>query len=177
MTVIALVGVMILLGKTLLRVPISISGHAGILWIAALLIGRGVVRKPGSATLMALVGGLLVAIAQPNDSGLVFTVAKYLLAGVTMDALAPLLDDRFDRLAPAAIVGALALAGKVAIDLVQGLVAGVPASVLAVGLTASLALHMAFGALGGAVAAFVLRALVRARIPQLADVADRGAAR
>jgi hypothetical protein len=177
MTVIALVAVMILLGKTLLRMPISVSGHAGVLWIAALLIGRGVVRRPWSATLMAVIGGLLVAVAQPNDSGLFFTVAKYAAAGLVLDALAPMLGGRFDRLLPAVVAGAAAHAGKVVVDLVQGLVAGVPAGVLAAGLTASTALHIAFGALGGLLAALVLRALMRARIPQLADLADEGAGR
>lgn len=176
MTVIALVGVMVLVGKTVLRIPVQVSGHAGVLWIAALVIGRGVVRRPGSATLMALVGGLLVAFMQPSDAGFFFTVAKYLVPGMLLDGLAPLVGDRFDRIGPAIAAGAFAHAGKVAVDLLQGIVAGVPASVLALGLTADLALHIAFGALGGLLAAIVLRALMKARIPQLADLADAGGA-
>jgi hypothetical protein len=177
MTVIALVAVMILVGKTVLRVPIHVSGHAGILWIAALVIGRGVVRRPGAATLMALVGGLLVAFMQPTDAGLLFTVAKYVVPGVLLDVLAPLLGGRFDRIVPAIVAGAAAHAGKVAVDLVQGLVAGLTGPVLTVGLTASLALHITFGALGGLLAALVLRALMRARVPQLADLANADAER
>lgn len=170
MTVIALVAVMILVGKTVLRMPIQLSGHAGVLWIAALVIGRGVVRRPGAATFMALVGGLLVAFMQPADAGIFFTVAKYVVPGMLLDGLAPLLGGRFDRFVPAIAAGAAAHAGKVAVDLVQGVVAGIPAPVLAVGLTAQLALHIAFGALGGLLAALVLRTLMRARIPQLADL-------
>lgn len=176
MTVIALVGVMILVGKTVLRMPIQLSGHAGVLWIAALIIGVGVVRRPGAATLMALVGGLLVAFAQPSDSGLFFGVAKYVIPGMILDGLAPLLGRRFDRIVPAVAAGALAHAGKVAVDLVQSLIAGLPMSYIAVGLTADTVLHIAFGALGGLLAALVLRTLMRARIPQLAGLADEGAA-
>jgi len=177
MTVIALVAVMILVGKTVLRMPIQVSGHAGVLWIAALVIGRGVVKRPGAATLMALIGGLLVAFMQPNDSGLLFTVGKYVIPGMLLDTLTPLLGGRLDRTLPAIVAGAAAHAGKVAVALLQGVVAGVPASVLAFGLTADLALHIAFGALGGFLAALVLRGLLRARIPQMADLADEGGAR
>jgi len=176
MTVIALVGVMIVIGKTVLRMPISVPGHAGVLWIAALVIGRGVVRRPGSATLMALIGGLLVAMMQPSDSGMLFTVAKYVIPGAVLDGLVPLLGGRLDRVVPAVVAGAAAHASKVVVDLAQGLIAGVPTGVLAVDLTAGTALHIAFGALGGLLGALVLQSLIRARIPQLADLADTGRA-
>ena len=172
MTVIALVAVLILMGKTVLRMPIHLSGHAGVLWIAALVIGRGAVRKPWSATFMALIGGLLVAFLQPNEAGPLFTVAKYVIPGLVLDGLAPLFGDRFDRIVPATVAGAAAHASKIAVDLVQGIVAGLPANVLAVSLTADLALHIAFGALGGLLAALVLRTLMRARVPQLAGLSD-----
>ena len=177
MTVIALVAVMIVLGKTLLRMPINVSGHAGVLWIAALVIGRGVVRRPWSATLMALIGGLLVAFMQPSSSGALLTVAKYVVPGMLLDGLTPLLGGRLDRIAPAVVAGAAAHAGKVVVDLVQGMIAHVPVSVLAVGLTASTALHIAFGALGGLLGALVLQGLIQARIPQLADLVDADGAR
>jgi hypothetical protein len=176
MTVIALVAIMILVGKTVLRIPIRVSGHSGVLWIAALVIGRGVVRRPGAATLMALIGGVLVAMMQPSDAGFFFTVAKYVAAGVVLDVLTPLLGGRLDHLLPAVVAGAAAHAAKVSVDLLQGVAAGVPGPVLALGLTAELALHIGFGALGGFVGALVLRALIRARIPQLRGVIDEGGA-
>jgi len=176
MTVIALVAVMMLLGKTLLRMPINLSGHAGVLWIAAMVIGRGVVRRPGAATAMGLVGGLLVAFAQPSDGGVFFTVAKYMVPGMLLDLLVPLLGGRMDRVLPAVVAGATAHVGKAAVGFAQGLVAGVPLPILTVGLTVDTALHIAFGALGGLIAAFVLQALVRARIPQLADLDGGGGA-
>lgn len=170
-TVMGLVSVLIVVGKSFLRMPISVSGHAGVLWIAALVVGRMVVRKPGAATMMGFVGGLLVAIVQPSPSGFVFGIAKYVLPGLVLDLLVPMLG-RLDRIIPAIVVGATAHAAKVAVDVVQGVVAGLPTNVLVAGLTFDLITHIAFGALGGLLAALVLRALMKAKVPQLRGVAE-----
>lgn len=173
MTVIALVAVLMLIAKMSLRLPIKVSGHGGVLWIAALLVGVAVVRRPGAATLMGLVGGTLVAIFQPADAAAFFTVAKYVLPGLVLDVLAPLLDYRFDHMLPAIFAGAAAHGSKVLVDVLQSMAAGLSGSVLMAGVTMELLLHIAFGALGGLVGALVLRVLIRARIPQLAEIPDR----
>ena len=165
-TVMALVAVLIVVGKSLLRMPISVPGHAGVLWIGALVVVKAVVRKPGAATVMGLVGGALVALIQPSDAGLFFGVAKYVLPGLVLDALFPLLG-RFDRLLPAIVAGATAHVAKVTLDLAQGLVTGLPTHVLLAGLTLDLVAHVAFGALGGLLGALVLRALMKTKVPQL----------
>jgi len=173
MTVIALVAVMVLVAKTVLRMPIKVSGHAGVLWIAALMVGRSAVRYPIAATLMGLIGGTLVAVFQPSDSGSLFTVLKYVLPGLTLDLLIPLVGGRFDHVVPAMIAGGAAHATKVVVDLAQGIVAGISGPLLYAGITVSLALHIAFGALGGLIAAKIVGVLVRAQVPQMADVRDR----
>ncbi|NTU71489.1 MAG: hypothetical protein HGB10_06685 [Coriobacteriia bacterium] len=175
MTVIALVAVLILIAKSVLRMPIKLPGHAGVLWIAALIVGRSVVRYPGAGALMGLLGGTLVAIFQPSDAAIFFTIAKYVLPGLVLDALAPLFGQRFDQFLPAIVAGALAHSAKVAVDLVQGWAAGLTGAVLATGITLQLVLHIAFGALGGLVAALILRTLIRAQIPQLAGIAESAA--
>lgn len=174
LTIIALVAVMVVVAKIALRMPIKVSGHAGVLWIAALIVGRAAVRRPGAATLMALLGGTLVAIFSPSDGGLVFTVAKYVIPGIILDVLAPLFGDRFDVIPYAMIAGAAAHAGKVAVDLVQGFAFGIRGPVLLAGLTAELVSHIAFGALGGLIAALLVRTLIRARVPQFVRLADAG---
>lgn len=174
LTVIALVAVMMLVAKTSLRMHIGVSGHGGVLWIAAILVGTAVVRRPGAALMMGFLGGTLVALFQPGEATAVFTVAKYAIPGLVLEGLAPLFGYRFDQWLPAILAGAAAHASKVVTDVLQGVLAGLPGSVVLAGLTVDLLLHIGFGALGGAVAVLLMRALLRARIPQLADVAERG---
>lgn len=173
LTVIALVAVMMLVAKMSLRMHIGVSGHGGVLWIAALLVGTAVVRRRGASLMMGFLGGTLVALFLPGDATALFTVSKYALPGLVLEGLAPLLGYRFDRWPEAMVAGALAHAAKVATDVAQNLLAGITGSILLAGFTADLLLHIAFGALGGFVAVLLLRALLRARIPQLADVAQR----
>lgn len=170
-TVIALVAVLVVVAKTVLRLPIKVPGHAGVLWIAALIVGRVAVRRPGAATLMGLVGGTLVAIVQPSEAGLFFAVAKYVIPGIILDVLAPLFGDRLDRIPFAMAAGAAAHAGKVVVDVVQAYAAGLRGPLLFAGLTWELMLHIAFGALGGLIAALLLRTLLRAGLPQFDGLA------
>lgn len=172
LTVIALIGVAIVVGKTVLRLPIHLPGHSGIFWIAAMIVGRRIVRFNGAATMMGLVGGILVAIIQPSDGGFFFAVAKYVCAGVVLDLFTPLVAGRLDRLVPGILAGALAHTGKVVVDVAQSFAAGLPPSVIAAGLTIDTVAHIAFGALGGLIGVTILRTLVRARIPQLASLGD-----
>jgi ABC-type thiamin/hydroxymethylpyrimidine transport system permease subunit len=176
LTVIALVAVLVVIAKTVLRLPISVSGHGGVLWIAALIVGRAAVRRPGAATLMGFLGGMLVAIMQPSDAGMLLAVAKYVIPGIILDVLAPLFGDRFDRVPFAMLAGAAAHAGKVLVDVVQGYMAGLRGPLLVAGITSELLLHIAFGALGGLIAALLLRTLLRAGLPQFAGLTNEAEA-
>jgi hypothetical protein len=169
MTVIALVAVLVLVSKSVLRMPIKVPGHAGVLWIAALMVGRSAVRYPIAATLMGLLGGTLVALMQPSDAGPLFTVLKYVLPGMVLDVMVIPLGGRFDKVLPAMLSGAAAHATKVVVDVGQSLVAGISGPVLYAGLTVSLVLHIVFGALGGLIAAKIVGLLIRAQIPQMTD--------
>lgn len=166
LTVIALVGALILVGKVALKIPIQLSGHGGVLWIAALIVGRGIVTRRWAATFMGLVGGLLVVFLSPGTDGF-FNVFKYVLPGLTIDLLLPLTGRRLDRVVPAVLVGAAAHATKVLVDIAVAVIAGLPPVVIFATIGVDTTLHIAFGALGGAIGAFVLVALHRARIPQL----------
>ncbi|MEI8081231.1 MAG: hypothetical protein WCI74_05240 [Actinomycetes bacterium] len=174
LTVIALVAVLVLVAKTVLRMPIKVSGHAGVLWIAALMVGRSAVKYPIAATLMGLLGGTLVAIFQPSDAGPLFTVLKYMLPGMVLDVLVVPLGGRFDSVLPSMLAGAAAHGTKVIVDVAQSLVAGITGPVLFAGLTVSLLLHIVFGALGGLIAAKIVAVLVRAQVPQMMDPPARG---
>lgn len=173
-TVMALVGVFILVGKVLLRMPVKTSGHAGVLWIAALIIGRGVVRRPGAATIMAFVGGALIVMFFPNASGLFFPILKYVVPGMVLDVLAWAFGDRLYRIGPAIFTGAVAHVSKIPIDYLELVLKGIPAAIRNVQISADTVLHIGFGALGGLIGALVLKALIRARIPQLRDLPSEG---
>ena len=173
LTVIALVAVLVLISKTVLRMPIKVPGHAGVLWIAALMVGRSAVRYPIAATLMGLLGGTLVAIFQPSDAGPIFTVLKYVLPGMVLDVLIVPMGGRFDQVMPSMLAGGAAHSTKVLVDVAQSLVAGITGPVLYAGLTFSLVLHIAFGALGGLIAAKIVGLLVRAQVPQMIDSQKR----
>jgi hypothetical protein len=168
----ALIAVFVLVGKSLIRMPIKVPGHAGVLWVAALIIGRAAVRKPGAGLFMGLIGGVLIALMTPSQAGPLFTVAKYAVCGLVLDLLAPAFESRFDRILPAVVAGAAALAGKVVVDVLQEVVTGVPAAYIAAGLTVTAIAHIGFGALGGLSAALVLKALRRAHLPQFRDLED-----
>ena len=55
----ALVAALIVMSKSLFRVSIHVPGHSGFLWMALLVIARGVVRKPWAGTLVGEVSGIL----------------------------------------------------------------------------------------------------------------------
>jgi len=59
----ALIAALIVGAKITLNMPLHTPGHSGLFWMAFLVIGRGLVRKPGAGTLLGLVSGLLAVIA------------------------------------------------------------------------------------------------------------------
>ena len=176
MTVFALVAVMMLLAKFMTRMPIKLPGHSGLLWMAALVIGRGVVKRPTAATLMGVVGGVLVAMFEPTRSGPFLVAAKYIVPGIVLDLLYPLLGS-LDRLVPAVFAGAIAHTSKVGVDVVEQIVLHLGDRTASFWALYTLAHdtvgHIVFGALGGMLGAFVLKALIRAKIPQLRDRAAK----
>jgi hypothetical protein len=150
------------------------------LWIAALVIGRGVVRRPWAATLMGLIGGLLVAMFQPSDAGPLLAALKYIVPGMVLDGLYPLLG-RFDQVVPAMLAGGLAHLSKVGVDVVQAVLLQSSSQHaasywIAYTLATETLGHLLFGILGGLLAAFVLKALIRAKIPQLRGRPEEGGA-
>ena len=60
---IALVAALCMLAKQLLRLPVNVPGHSGVLWVALFVICRGLVDKRGTGVLLGLVAGLLAQFA------------------------------------------------------------------------------------------------------------------
>jgi len=163
--IIALVSALIVAAKFYLNLPIRVPGHSGIFWMALIVIGVGLVRRPGAGTLIGLVSGILATLFVPGRQG-IFVGIKYLSAGLTVDVLAQIFGGRLDRYLVAIVVAAAGNVAKLASAYLVGVLAGVPGGFLALGLGLAASTHLVFGALGGWIGAVVLRRLQRAGIPE-----------
>jgi len=162
--VITLIAVLIIVAKFYLRMPLHTPGHTGFFWMALLVVGVGVVRRPGAGTLIGLLSGILATIFLPGQQGLLVGV-KYFVPGVVADLMWTAFRGGFDRYAIAIVVGATANAAKLSASYLLGLLLGIPAGYLALGVGIAATTHVLFGALGGLIGAFVLQRLQRAGIP------------
>jgi hypothetical protein len=166
----ALVAALCILAKLVLRVPLHVPGHSGVLWVALFVIGRGLVDKRGAGVLLGLIAGLLAQFAGFGDVGpLEWT--KWLAAGVILEVLTLALPGDLRGFPKAIVVGAALHLGKLAALLLAGMILQVPFSILFLGLGLSATTHVLFGALGGFLGALGLREL--RKIPFL-DAQARG---
>ena len=55
----ALIAALCVFSKQLLRIPIHIPGHSGVLWVALFVVARGLVDKRGAGLLLGAVTGVL----------------------------------------------------------------------------------------------------------------------
>jgi len=158
--IVALVSALIVAGKMFIKSPIRVPGHSGFFWMALIIIGVAVIRRPGAGTMIGIVSGLLATMLTPGRLGILAGV-KYFVPGVVVDALYLAFGGRFDRVYVAVVVAATANVAKLAANYIAGVVLGIPAGYLALGLGVASTTHVLFGALGGAAAAVVLQRLDR----------------
>ena len=167
---IALVAALCILAKMVMRIPIHVPGHSGVLWVALYVIGRGLVDKRGAGILLGLIAGALAQFAGFGDVGpLEWT--KWLAAGVILEALTLALPGDLRSFPKAVVVGAALHLGKLAALTLAGIILQVPFAILFLGLGLSATTHVLFGALGGFLGALGLREL--RKIPFL-DAQARG---
>ncbi|MDY0340048.1 MAG: cobalt ABC transporter permease [Coriobacteriia bacterium] len=164
LVILALFAALIALSKAVFRIPIHVPGHSGIMWMAILLVGRGVVRKPWAGTMLGLVSGILAVAVVGGREGLLLWM-KYLAPGAIMDLAALLSGERLSHPIVGILSGAVANAAKLVTSLIVSLALGIPTGYLALGLGLSATTHIVFGALGGWLGTLVLEALRRARAP------------
>jgi hypothetical protein len=167
---IALIAALCILAKLVLRIPIHIPGHSGVLWVALYVIGRGLVDKRGAGVLLGIVTGLLATFAGFGDTGPLEWV-KWVAAGVILEVLVLVLPADLRSWLKAAIVGAGLHLGKLAGLTLAGLILRLPFAVLFLGVGFSATTHVLFGIAGGLLGAAVLREL--RKIPFL-DAQARG---
>lgn len=173
LVVLALLAALVAVSKAFLRLPLHVPGHTGITWMAILLVGRALVRKPYAGTLMGFVSGVLAVAIVGGREGLLLWV-KYLAPGVIMDLGALLSGERLDNPYVGLAVGAVANVAKLLSSLIVSLMLGIPAGYLVVGLGLAMTTHIVFGALGGWLGTLVLRTLRRLRIPAIEALTSSG---
>jgi ABC-type thiamin/hydroxymethylpyrimidine transport system permease subunit len=161
--VIALVAAMIVTAKFYFRLPIGVPGKSGVFWMALLLIGVGLVRRPGAGSLIGFISGILAIALLPGREGILVGL-KYFAPGVVMDVMWTSFGGRFNNVAVAMLAGAAANIAKLTTSYVIGLLAGIPHGYLAIGLGIASTTHLFFGALGGWVGCITLRRLERTGI-------------
>jgi hypothetical protein len=157
----ALFAALVVVAKIVLRLPLQLSGHSGVFWMAIIVVAAGVVPKPGAASLIGLTSGILATFLGMGDFGGLNTFLSYTIIGVGTDLALLLLHD-LDNLAAAALVGALGHTGKFLVKWGLGALMGAPVGFVALGLARALIGYIIFGAIGGVLGSLTLRALRRA---------------
>lgn len=154
------IGAAALLLDQLIRLPVQLPGHNGVLWIGGLVSGR-LASRNGLGASAAGVGGMLAAASSDPLAG--FEIA---VAGLVVDALVAM------RPLPAwlwlPLVGAVASGTILALKLATG---SAPHALVTRGLLFAVTTYVVYGAIGAALpsfAAFARRA--RADESRIADV-------
>jgi hypothetical protein len=168
---------LVVLGKGLMRVPLHVPGHSGLLIVCLFVVARGLVDKNGAGTIMGIVAGFLATVFGYGHDGLL-EWTKYASMGVALDAATFLVGGRLTNLGVGLVVGALANLAKLGSMILVGVILGLPLTFLALGLGIAALSHAVFGALGGLLAAVLLRQLRRvpyfARTSQADPPASQG---
>lgn len=158
---IALFAALVVVAKIALRLPLQLSGHSGIFWMAIVIVATRVVPKRGTASLVGLTSGLLAAFLGLGDLGALNTFLSYTLLGVGTD-LALILLGNPENIVVAAVAGAMGHFAKFLVKWGFGVIAGAPVGFLALGLARAILGYIVFGALGGILGALTLLALRKA---------------
>lgn len=157
----ALFAALIVVAKIAMRLPLQLSGHSGIFWMAIMIVASRVVPLRGATSLIGLTSGLLAAFLGLGDFGALNTFLSYTMVGVGTD-LALILLGSPENLWVAGLAGALGHFAKFLVKWGLGALTGAPVGFLALGLAKAMIGYVVFGALGGILGALTLLALRKA---------------
>ena len=157
----ALFAALIVVAKIALHLPLQLSGHSGIFWMAIIIVAARVVPKRGAASLVGLTSGIMAAFLGLGDLGALNTLISYAMAGVGADLALLLLRDP-ENIACAVLAAMFGHLCKFMVKWIFSMMAGAPVGFVALGMAKALFGYLLFGALGGLLGALTLRALAKA---------------
>lgn len=157
----ALFAALVVIAKIALRLPLQLSGHSGIFWMAMLIVAARVVPRRGAASLVGVTSGLLAAFLGLGDFGALNTFLSYAMVGVGTD-LALMLLGNPENLVVAGLAGVLGHFAKFLVKWGLGALTGAPVGFVALGLLKAMVGYILFGALGGVLGGLTLLALRKA---------------
>ena len=158
----ALFAALIVVAKIALRLPLQLSGHSGIFWMAIMIVAAGVVPKVGATSLVGLTSGIIAAFLGMGDFGALNTFLSYTAVGVGTDLALLFLGRNPENLVVAMIAATFGHFSKFLVKWGMGVLTGAPVGIIALGLARPMIGYVVFGALGGLLGGLTLKALRRA---------------
>jgi ABC-type thiamin/hydroxymethylpyrimidine transport system permease subunit len=159
----SLCSALIVVLNTSLSIPFKIPGHSGIYWVVPVIIGVGIVKKPGAGTYIGLISGILATLFGFNTLH-IFNVFIYLAMGMMIDLSGLLFFYRLDHPAVGFIAGAAGNLAKMVVNYALQTFLGIPAVFILIGIGTASITHFIFGGIGGIIAALVLSRLLKAGV-------------
>lgn len=161
--VLSLLGALVFILRTVLRIPLHIPGHTGIFWVVPVIMGVAIVRKFGAGTYIGFISGILASFFGLGGFH-IFDLFKYLVMGVTIDLLTVPFAKHLDNPAIGFILGAAGNLSKMVVNYYVHLTLGVPAVFILIGIGFASLSHFIFGGLGGIISALILARLYKSRV-------------
>jgi hypothetical protein len=151
-------GTLIGVSNFLLILPIGIPGHTSIYWMGLLVLGKGLLPKPGSGTIMGIVSGILAIVFGLGKEGPLLAF-KYIIPGILLDVLAIMFLYQLESVWVGGITGALISLSKLLVNIALGVILQIPMVFLTMGFGYASLLHAIFGAIGGVMASVLIKRL------------------
>jgi hypothetical protein len=158
----ALFSALVVAAKIALRMPIQLSGHSGLFWMAIVIVGMRVVPKPGAGSVIGVTSGILAGFLGLGDFGVLDTFLSYALLGIVADLILWVLGGDAENVVVAVLAGTLGHTAKFVVKWIFGLITGAPLGFVALGLLKAIVSYIVFGALGGFLGWLTIGALKKA---------------
>lgn len=149
--------------NTAFSLPLTLPGHTGIYWVVPVIIGVGIVKKPGAGTYIGLISGILATLFGV-DTLHIFNIFIYTALGGVIDLIGFFLLYHLDNPVAGFVAGAAGNLAKMVVNYFLQTFLGIPAVFIIIGIGTASISHFIFGGIGGIIAAVVLARLYKAGV-------------